>query len=236
MAPLSRPQARSERTRAAILKAAEGLFAERGFASSRLEDVAERVGIRRASIFYYFPDKPALYDAVLANALGDLLARTSSALSAQGSLSARIEAAVAAWVETLGARPTLARLLLREAADGTPESPPALLRHTQPFVELVQRVVHESAGDPLLIAPPIDPIHLASTIVGATVFFVAAMPTLAPNRGFNPIDAQELASHKSEVLRITRRLLGIATPSPRTRKHPVTRPERASRKTRPHAR
>ena len=186
MAPLSRPQARSERTRAAILKAAEGLFAERGFASSRLEDVAERVGIRRASIFYYFPDKSALYDAVLANALGDLLVRTSAALRARGSLSARIEAAVAAWVETLGARPTLARLLLREAADGTPESPPALLRHTQPFVELVQRVMDESAGDPLLVAPPIDPIHLASTIVGATVFFVAAMPELGSGPRIQP--------------------------------------------------
>jgi TetR/AcrR family transcriptional regulator len=236
MASLPRSQARSERTRTAILKAAELLFAERGFASSRLEDVAERVGIRRASIFYYFPDKPALYDAVLANALGDLLARTSTALSVRGSLSTRIEAAVSAWVETLGSRPTLARLLLREAADGTPESPPALLRHTQPFVELVQRVVRESAGDPLLVAPPIDPIHLASTIVGGTVFFVAAMPGLAPDREFNPIDAQELASHKSEVLRITRRLLGIATASPRTRKHPTARPERASRKTRSRAR
>src|SRR3974377_1917541 len=156
MAPLSRPKGRSEHTRAAILKAAEELFAERGFASSRLEDVAERVGIRRASIFYYFPDKPALYDAVLANALGALLARTKAALRARGNLSARIEAAVTAWVETLGARPTLARLLLREAADGTPESPPALLRHTQPFVELVQRVVKESAGDPLLVPPPSD--------------------------------------------------------------------------------
>jgi TetR/AcrR family transcriptional regulator len=233
MASLPRSQARSERTRAAILRAAEELFAERGFGSSRLEDVAERVGIRRASIFYYFPDKPALYDAVLANALSDLLARTSNALRAPGGLSARIEAAVAAWVETLGARPTLARLLLREAAEGTPESPPALLRHTQPFVELVQRVVRENAGDRLLASPPIDPIHLASTIVGATVFFVAAMPSLAPGRGFNPIDARELASHKSEVLRITRRLLGIDRALPRMRPRAAARQQRVSRKIHP---
>jgi TetR/AcrR family transcriptional regulator len=235
MAPLSRPKGRSELRRAAILKAAEQLFAERGFASSRLEDVAERVGIRRASIFYYFPDKPALYDAVLANALDHLLMRTSAALAKRGSLSARIEAGVAAWVETLGTRPTLARLLLREAADGTSESPPALLRHTQPFVELVQRLMQESAGDPLLAAPPIDPIHLASTIVGATVFFVAAMPTLAGDRSFDPTDARELASHKNEVLRITRRLLGIPTSLPRTRKHPATRSEPASHKSPRHA-
>jgi TetR/AcrR family transcriptional regulator len=49
--------ARAIRTRAAILDAAEALFSERGFDATRLEDVAERVGIRRASIVYYFKDK-----------------------------------------------------------------------------------------------------------------------------------------------------------------------------------
>jgi TetR/AcrR family transcriptional regulator len=209
----ARPQARSERTRAAILSAAEDVFAERGYAATRLEDVAERVGIRRASIFYYFSDKPTLYDAVLASVLGALFDRISAALEARGDLAARIEAAVSAWVDTVGARPALARLLLREAADATPEAPPPLVRHTAPFVELATRVMRESAGDPLLAAAPIDPLHLASTIAGATVFFVAAMPALAPTRGFDPLDAVELAAHKSEVLRITRRLLGA--PSPR---------------------
>ncbi|MGH7287017.1 MAG: TetR family transcriptional regulator, partial [Myxococcota bacterium] len=50
------------RTRAAILAAAEAVFAERGFAAARLEDVAARVGIRRASIVYHFRDKRELYD------------------------------------------------------------------------------------------------------------------------------------------------------------------------------
>ena len=51
---------RSERTRAAILAAAEALFAERGVAETRLEDVAAAVGIRRASIVYYFAGKSQL--------------------------------------------------------------------------------------------------------------------------------------------------------------------------------
>ncbi len=56
---------RAEKTREAILSAAENLFAEKGFAATRLEDVAEVVGIRRASIVYYFRDKHELYGAVL---------------------------------------------------------------------------------------------------------------------------------------------------------------------------
>ena len=70
----ARLTSRAERTRATILETAEALFAERGFEATRLEDVAERVGIRRASIVYYFRDKRELYEAVLQDVFEELLA------------------------------------------------------------------------------------------------------------------------------------------------------------------
>ena len=87
---------RAEKTRAAVLDAAEDLFAERGFDATRLEDIAERVGIRRASIVYYFKDKRELYDAVLASVFGGLRDRIRAALASQAPLPERIEAAVGA--------------------------------------------------------------------------------------------------------------------------------------------
>jgi TetR/AcrR family transcriptional regulator len=202
------PSARAERTRAAILAAAERQFAANGYSATRLEDVAAQVGIRRASIVYYYKDKRELYDAVLAGLMGDLFERTAKALSAEGPLAGRIEQAVGAWVDFVGERPTLARILLREAADATPERRPPLLAHTGPFVEVIERVIADSEGDPASDFP-VDALHLASMIAGATVFFVAAMPFFAPQQlGFDPLSAAHLASHRSEVLRITRRLLG----------------------------
>ncbi len=97
--------ARSERTRASILAAAETLFAERGFAETRLEDVAAAVGIRRASIVYYFADKPALYDAVLADVFGGLLARIEPVLNGAGALAERAITAVSTWIDYVAARP-----------------------------------------------------------------------------------------------------------------------------------
>jgi TetR/AcrR family transcriptional regulator len=203
---------RAQRTRAAILGAAEALFAERGFAVTRLEDVAERVGIRRASIVYYFRDKTELYDAVLESVFGDLLARVESALTAAGPLGPRIEAAVSAWVDCVGARPSLARLLLREVADAVPDRAPALLRHTRGFFDVIGRVMREEQADPLLADPPIDPVLLASTIAGGSVFFIAAMPALLPERGLEPVNAERLEALRDAVLRITRRLLGTRGP------------------------
>jgi TetR/AcrR family transcriptional regulator len=211
--PQAEPQrSRAERTRAAVLEASEALFAEKGFAATRLEDVADRVGIRRASIVYYFRDKRELYDAVLASVFGGLLARIEEALSRPDPLPVRIEAGVVAWVDYVAARPSIARLILREVADAAPGHRPAVIAHTRPFFDLVHKQVFQREDASAAGLTPIDPVHLASTIAGATIFFVAAMPTLVPDLALDPVSPERIALHREEVLRIVRRLLGTSGP------------------------
>lgn len=207
MAAPSPKHPRGERTQRAILKAAEALFARRGFSGTRLEDVAEIVGIRRPSILYYYPDKAQLYNAVLGDVLGGLLERVQDALEAPGELPERIEAAISAWVDYVAERPSLARLLLREVADGSAEKPPVLVRHTRPFLEMVGKVLERESSESLASLRTVDPVQLASTICGATVFLVAGMPALLPDLKLGPLSRQQLEKHRDEVLAIARRLL-----------------------------
>jgi AcrR family transcriptional regulator len=53
-----------------ILAAAVRVFARRGFAASRIEDVAAEAGVGKGSVYLYFDSRDALLDAALA-ALGD---------------------------------------------------------------------------------------------------------------------------------------------------------------------
>jgi TetR/AcrR family transcriptional regulator len=203
----ARLTSKAERTRAAILEAAEALFAARGFETTRLEDVAERVGIRRASIVYYFRDKRELYEAVLREVFGGLLAAVQRTLEGSGTLPQRIEAAVSAWVDYVARRPSLPRLLLREVLDAGGETP--LLRaELEPFFALVRRVVARSGGEPGVRDPHLDPAHVASAIAGTSVFYLAALPVLVP--GFDdPLAPERLQQHREQLLRLTRRLLGV---------------------------
>ncbi len=205
--PIDAPS-KAERTRARLLEAAERLFAERGFDGTRLEEVAAAVGIRRPSILYHFRDKPALYDAVLAEVFGALYERVAAVLLGAGSFADRIEAAVSVWIDVVAARPALARLLLREVADGTPVNSSRLAPHLEPFFALVERTL----AAPDAVSPPsgADPIAVASQIAGATVFFVAAMPTLLPRRRFEPLEPAQLEGLRRELQRAVRRLF----PSP----------------------
>lgn len=59
------PYAKSEQTRKAILDAALEVFAESGYRSGSLRNVAERVGMSEAGLLHHFPSKSALLAAVL---------------------------------------------------------------------------------------------------------------------------------------------------------------------------
>jgi TetR/AcrR family transcriptional regulator len=204
--------ARAEKTRRAVLEAAEQLFAERGFAATRLEDIAERVGIRRASIVYYFRDKRELYEAVLESVFGDLHDALAEALDRPAALLDKIEAAVSTWVDYVGRRPTIARLSLRKFANATRQRSRGVLRQTGRFEARIRREILDLPERKQAGLNIIDPVHMASMVAGPTVFFVAAMPMLVPDPGFDPLSPAQLVTHKQEVLDTVRRLLG-AEPS-----------------------
>lgn len=203
--------ARAEKTRRSILDAAERLFAEHGFAATRLEDIATRVGIRRASMVYHFKDKRALHDAVLADVLSGLHEQIRDAVEAENLPESRIEAAVGAWVDYVAARPATARILLRELANSGRELPQQVRDAARPLAafvrsafvddEAVRARVRESSPEKVSAA------HVASTVAGATLFYVAAMPLIQMRSDFQVLDADQVALHKTELLRVVRQLL-----------------------------
>src|SRR5215510_14122225 len=72
----ARPRAeRQAQRREAILSAALDEFAARGFAATRLDDVARRAGVAKGTIYLYFRDKESLFQDLVRSVIGPLLAR-----------------------------------------------------------------------------------------------------------------------------------------------------------------
>ncbi len=63
-----RTKEEAERTRNAILDAAERLFFERGVARTSLEGVARAAGVSRGAVYWHFHDKADLFEAMQARA------------------------------------------------------------------------------------------------------------------------------------------------------------------------
>src|SRR5215469_9691052 len=80
-APTQRWHRRKEARPGEILDAALTCFAERGFAATRLDDVAHRAGITKGTLYLYFPNKEELFKAVVAQSLVPNLERGEALLS-----------------------------------------------------------------------------------------------------------------------------------------------------------
>jgi len=77
--PAARWQRRKEARPAEILGAALAVFAERGYAATRLDDVARRAGVTKGTLYLYFPNKAELFKAVIRGTLVPELKRITAA-------------------------------------------------------------------------------------------------------------------------------------------------------------
>ena len=55
---------KGQATRAALMDAAAGLFATRGYADVSIDDVLAETGVSRGALYHHFPGKEALFLAV----------------------------------------------------------------------------------------------------------------------------------------------------------------------------
>jgi AcrR family transcriptional regulator len=79
--PLSRRQEASAQRRQAVIDAGLEVFSTRGFAAARLDDVAERAGVAKGTIYLFFKDKEDLFEQIVLGAAAPVLARIESVIS-----------------------------------------------------------------------------------------------------------------------------------------------------------
>jgi AcrR family transcriptional regulator len=70
--------------RQAILDAALTVFAERGYEAARLDDMAARAGVAKGTLYLYFKDKEALFEALVRGAVSPMLGQVGEAALAPG--------------------------------------------------------------------------------------------------------------------------------------------------------
>lgn len=80
----NRRQEASKLRRQAILDAALDLFAANGFAATRLDEVAEKAGVAKGTIYLFFKDKEDLFQQIVIGAVSPILASLSVDAVARG--------------------------------------------------------------------------------------------------------------------------------------------------------
>jgi AcrR family transcriptional regulator len=205
-------RAQAERsTRERILDVAEASLGQRGYHGTRLHEIAERVGIQKASLFHYFPSKDDLYRAVLDASMVETEQAIRGVLEAEIPPREKLRQLVASYVEMVATHPARTKILLRQSLGEVPNGyRPAdaerLLRLLVSFIVDGQR-----AG----MFAPMDPLGLLLSIVGMVAFFFTSVPVFAPEWLPDATSPAAVEQVKRHVIDIVERCLlpaPVATP------------------------
>ncbi len=141
MAKTSSKGGHPRRRSAAILDAAAEVFAARGFHGASTQDIADVLGIKQASLYYYFPSKEvALEEVCLRGAEGHLETAVSIA-AASDTARNKIERLIAAHLAPLLDRRSYVRTFLNERQHLPTESRRRIGRLSRAYERLIEDVL-----------------------------------------------------------------------------------------------
>lgn len=124
-----------------ILAAAAKVFAKRGYHGASTQDIADVLGIRQASLYYYFASKEAALEAVCERGVEDYVARARAVERGEGSAEAKVERLVIQHLAPLAERLDYTLVFLRERRF-LPEPARARIRAAErKYERILERVI-----------------------------------------------------------------------------------------------
>ena len=90
-----------ERTRAALLRAAQSVFGRRGYHGATLDEIVDQAGLSKGALYYNFANKEELFLALLEARMDERLRDIESALAVERSPEAELERSALDYVHNL---------------------------------------------------------------------------------------------------------------------------------------
>ncbi|MPZ62938.1 MAG: TetR family transcriptional regulator [Propionibacteriales bacterium] len=156
-------QARLDTRRAALVDAATGVLAEKGYAGCSVAAVAARAGVATGSVYRHFPGKAELVAELFRLVVGREVAAVEEASTRPGDPAERVVAVVETFAGRALKAPRQAYALLAEPVDPPVEA--ERLRFRRAFRDVVAARIEEGIADGVL--PPQDAGLTAAAVVGA---------------------------------------------------------------------
>ncbi len=147
-------QARSRTRRQRILDGAALTFSRRGYRATSVDDIAEASATSKGGIYFHFPNKEAIFLALLEGMAALLHDRMERAMAEATGPEAKLDAALLTMLHTFGAHRTLARLFLVDAMGANREFSARIMEIQEGFVALIERQLQEAIAEGAL--PAVD--------------------------------------------------------------------------------
>jgi AcrR family transcriptional regulator len=187
--PAARWRRRKHARPGEILDAALACFKEKGFAGTRLEDVAAKAGVTKGTIYLYYANKEELFEAVVRTEVVPNLDRVEAVLSEPAPSALLLERLFSFWAQTIAPSPlsVIPKIVIAEAGN-FPELARFFLEAVpHRMLRLIATVIQRGIASGEF--RPVDVDHVVYCVIGPLIFSVLWQHSLGPHDD-RPLDVQ----------------------------------------------
>lgn len=163
-----------------LLDAALDLFVEKGFAATRVDEVAARAGVSKGTLFLYFPSKEDLFKAVVRKNIAGRFPEWDLEMETfEGTSSELVQYCFQTWWERVGSTKAsgLGKLMLSEA-NNFPEIAEFYRREVvEPGHRLIRRILQRGMDRGEF--RPLDLDHAVYLVLAPLMFLMFSQPSLS---------------------------------------------------------
>lgn len=161
-----------------ILNAASDVFIEKGLSGARTQEIADRAGINKTLLHYYFRTKENIFARILQRVFSSFLAQIDSAIADDAPFPIALRTFIDSFVDYIAARPKVPLFIMQELSQGgniVREVISATLERVNLPNRMVRLIAKEIEEGNL---EPVDPIQTVVTVLGACIYYFAAEPII----------------------------------------------------------
>ncbi len=199
-----------ERSREAILDAAEGLFASKGYEETSLQEIGQVAGVSRGTPGYFFGSKEQLYGAVLDRVILAEYQSVAEVVIPGGVPDVQpqdtLALAISNFFDFLVARPTFIRLIEREALSNA-----RFLQERSAYLDLFKQsleLIEAELGRADKNYRQVDPVQFLLSLTALCWFPLAHTDTFVRPLGIDASDAKFWQARKKHIIELI--LYGIS--------------------------
>lgn len=159
-----------------ILEAAKDVFAEKGFAGARVDEIARKANVNKATLYYHIGDKKALYAEAIHNVIGTASERLAKDIRRAKTPKDKIKTYLGTLTTTFDENPQLPRMMMREMASGGQDIPEIFFQDLFSIIRVLSGIIEEGKSQGVFIDT--HPLLVHFMVIGATVIYKIFVPIL----------------------------------------------------------
>lgn len=180
-----------------ILLAAEQVFLEKGMDGARMQDIADRAGINKALLHYYFRSKEKLFDAIFEANFKQFIPVLDKVIQENMDLKTALKRLANLYYELLTAKPYLPIFILTEI-NRNPGQIENNLINKMGIRGVITRIIEKMKNEQTIQA---DPRQVVISTISAIIFPFVARQLLIPLVFENdPENFQQFMNERREFL------------------------------------